>query len=422
MAKFTFVFVEMGQGDCTMVKCPDGKIVVVDCGYTTGVWNDPNAYIEAYLLLRTPEWAGGNNNKINALILTHPDADHHNKVLSFFNAAAWNGAITLPSNNNVVQDPTGGKINIDAIYISSAYGDDSPMGNYTGGALGANVCNHYFGTNLIYEFTINNPANRGNFLRRWIKADNFNNPTSGGQIEVFLQKMSILSGNTGGQDWKISVIAGNVPKGYGNVQDGATEDNAKSLITLFEVGNRKALLCGDATLSTERFLLDAHTALIQNVDLVMVPHHGSAYASGQNFVQNVNPIAGVVSVGFLEHSYRLPRYTAVLERWLECIEARNAADPLLPHDIDYWYACTDQQVTDKYNEWTNNNTDLSRVDSNPSGNFWYLKNPVSGSDYGIYRLLNSGMLLFRENVTSHLTMTAQKTQVYELSENGVVYL
>ena len=43
MAKFTFVFVEMGQGDCTLVKCPDGKIVVVDCGFTANPWGDPNA-------------------------------------------------------------------------------------------------------------------------------------------------------------------------------------------------------------------------------------------------------------------------------------------------------------------------------------------------------------------------------------------
>ena len=37
-AEFKFYFNGVGQGDCCFVRCPDGKVVVVDCGRSTDAW------------------------------------------------------------------------------------------------------------------------------------------------------------------------------------------------------------------------------------------------------------------------------------------------------------------------------------------------------------------------------------------------
>ena len=57
MAEFKFVFVSMGQGDCCMVRCPDGRVVVVDCGSKANA-NDPEpeGRFEAMWCLRNDNW------------------------------------------------------------------------------------------------------------------------------------------------------------------------------------------------------------------------------------------------------------------------------------------------------------------------------------------------------------------------------
>ncbi|RTQ50299.1 MBL fold metallo-hydrolase [Hymenobacter gummosus] len=407
MAAFTFIFVEMGQGDCTLVQCPDGRVVVVDCGSTNAKEANDKYWIQAYLQLRT--WTRTRSNKIDALILTHPDADHHNQVVTFFQALTWSGNVTLPD-GTVLTKPAGGKVDIDTIYVSNAVSDTSPLGHYTGAALNTNVYSHYFNTSTVYEVTSNTTKSKGNVLKRWTKASNFG--TLAGTQSITGNKVNVLSGGTGAQSWSIDILAGNVPGGYGKVKDLATEDNARSLITLFTMGTRKVLLCGDATLSTEKFLLDAHAATISDVDLIMVPHHGSAYASGWDFVKKTNPSAGVVSVGFLEHSFRLPRYS-ILERWLETIEKKGAT--IADHDIDYWELIDFDEVDEQYNKWV---ASSQKVAWNDSKTFCYLLNPGNKA-FALYKLQKAGMWLYRETVNSPLTMTSQKTQVYQLSSAGV---
>src|SRR5688500_10839620 len=58
-------FVNVGQGDCTLVKMPNGKRMLVDCGSTTK--NQSAAPIRSYLLKQL-----GNNKRIDAVVVTHP--------------------------------------------------------------------------------------------------------------------------------------------------------------------------------------------------------------------------------------------------------------------------------------------------------------------------------------------------------------
>lgn len=60
------VFMDVGQGDCTIIKLPDDKILIIDCG-------DKSQTVEDYILQTLK-----NNGvkKIDYLILSHPDTDH----------------------------------------------------------------------------------------------------------------------------------------------------------------------------------------------------------------------------------------------------------------------------------------------------------------------------------------------------------
>ncbi|WP_181242850.1 MBL fold metallo-hydrolase [Caulobacter vibrioides] len=64
-------FIDVGQGDATLVECPNGSTILIDSGSTSG--QDPDevqAYVNGVL-----EKHGGD---LDHLIVSHPDADHYN--------------------------------------------------------------------------------------------------------------------------------------------------------------------------------------------------------------------------------------------------------------------------------------------------------------------------------------------------------
>ncbi|WP_223066189.1 ComEC/Rec2 family competence protein [Paenibacillus caui] len=420
MAEFKLCFIAMGQGDCCIVQCPDKRIVVVDCGRTSNRYGNLNYLTEGKALLR--EFAAENKNRVDALILTHSDADHHNLVSEFFSESVIFSSVTYPSSGNTATNVKFGKLGIQEIYISNAAANDSVLGNYTGGNLNNYIYANFFSTSAVYEVTINNPDDSKNSMSVWKNSDNFRNKQEIKSIAG--KKLTVLNGKTDNKSWSVSLIAGNVPRYYDGVADFATEDNAKSLITLIELDGKKVLLTGDATTSTEEFLLKCNSPQIQNMELIQVPHHGSEFASTKKFVNSVNPKSAVVSVGFLEHSYKLPKYK-VLERWLKKVEQKGFN--LAYHDIDYWTS----KIEKKGKEVDATLKDLNAIkdswdknhklyDLNGSGTFFYLERPESGV-YALSSLGSIAMVLFRETVNSNLTMTSQKTQFYKLSETGISY-
>ncbi len=68
-------FLDIGQGDCTLVEFPDGSILVVDAG--DGTWQN-NSHLMQYLK--------GLQAESLTLIMTHADADHAGGFSSLFGA------------------------------------------------------------------------------------------------------------------------------------------------------------------------------------------------------------------------------------------------------------------------------------------------------------------------------------------------
>jgi competence protein ComEC len=72
--KLSLYFIDVGQGDCTLVIFPDGKRLLVDCGSTNGVFSATRVrnLIKSKLDPQSP--------RIDLLVITHPDKDHYNKL------------------------------------------------------------------------------------------------------------------------------------------------------------------------------------------------------------------------------------------------------------------------------------------------------------------------------------------------------
>ncbi|HYJ04234.1 MAG TPA: hypothetical protein VEX43_03820 [Chthoniobacterales bacterium] len=420
-AEFKFVFVEMGQGDCCMVRCPDGQVIVVDCGSVENSLGDEDPFIRAQELLRSTDWAGGQGNRIYALILTHPDNDHHNKVVELCWEKTWLVERTFAEPPSIKAGTNFPQINIDKIFFSDAwdpakmkatkYTGKGPLGKYTGNMLELNVGSGYFDTSEICEVTINAA---GASYTRWPKPTF---KTAGTAMPLMNHRFPVHDGTTDGEQWKVSIIAGNVPKA--DKADKATPDNAKSLITLFEIGGKSVLLTGDATYSTEAFLRSTHSALLAKVNLVQVPHHGSMHASHKDTVAKFTALKhAVVSVSFMEHKHCHPQYAA-LENWLTAVKGGTGD---VDHDIDYWTRDVEPKppaYVNFFNAWT-----LAQKPSTEKNAFRYLDQPEPGVFAYRYEFTTKEMtqFLYRKVIPDRLHMTSMGTQVYTLSSAGVTRL
>lgn len=77
-------------------------------------------------------------------------------------------------------------------------------------------------------------------------------------------------------------------------------NNNSSLVMLLKFNNYKILLTGDIEKEVENTLFND----IENVDILVVPHHGSNTSSNVSFVKNTSPNIAVISYG--RNSYGMP--------------------------------------------------------------------------------------------------------------------
>lgn len=59
----------VGQGDCSVIQCPNGNIIVFDCISNGGFGMSPD---------RIENWLGTSINRVVAILISHPNTDHFN--------------------------------------------------------------------------------------------------------------------------------------------------------------------------------------------------------------------------------------------------------------------------------------------------------------------------------------------------------
>lgn len=385
-------YVDMGQGDCTIVKLPNDKVVVIDCGSSAHL--DDKDFLNAQRLLRN--WANG---QAIDVILTHPDKDHYNKIRSL---------VQIDATQKLTQ------VNVGNIYFSRAKSDNSPLGYYKEDALRRNLSLLAFPR--LVEVTVNDADASKNEQNIWTQAYS----DYGDAINTKLNKdeLVLYSGRTkkSRKDWSISIIAGNVKTTA--AQASATASNVVSLITLIQLGNEKLLLMGDATEETLDFLYNNRAGKIQNVSIFQIPHHGSeSTPPSANFLNLVNPQSLRVSVGLQCNGFKLPKYS-ILNSWLQCARIQSYKTLVT---YDWWKTNADvpgyntlQDLKDIVDvKWKGYS-----VSNNTSRTFFWLDNPDDAgpkkSNTEFYGFTNDGYFLFRQTTKKDIWETGiNGTNVYD---------
>jgi beta-lactamase superfamily II metal-dependent hydrolase len=263
--QFHLTFVQMGQGDCIIMATPQGSVIVVDCGTNSKEQGNIAFKRRVQPIVNSAKFLKNDKN-IDVLVLTHPDSDHYDQLATVFGM---------------------NQVKVGAVYHIFSIGD------YRSGAQW--VRKHVAHERFIYKAVHNKDGGigaitlEGNDVPAGGAGAKVGQLDAGGGIRILDEP-----------DCKVAILAADVYLDYAKDNDGADHKNRGSIVLLIEVFGKKVLLCGDATRSTEHYLLKVRNdSRLSEVDIVHVAHHGSDLtSSGIDFVQKVNPkLMAVISAG-----------------------------------------------------------------------------------------------------------------------------
>ena len=235
-----FHFLDVGQGDCTIVELPDGKTMMIDGG--NGEQETTNTVMRYLSALKIKT--------LDFLVLTHSDSDHAGGL------------------DTVLKTKT-----VKKVYYPK-----------------------------IDDFSINDEF--ASFCSALQK--------SGADKEYSEVGKSIVS--SGKYPYRIGFLSPSSvenPKGeYAEVNGGNESDfaiNDTSAVLLFEYGQTKTLLMGDASSEIEEKIMLADqkgvwdfgelAGLTLSADILKVSHHGSSTATSEEFLEYLGAKTAVISCG-----------------------------------------------------------------------------------------------------------------------------
>lgn len=201
------------------------------------------------------------------------DFDKNNYVY-FIDVGQGDSALIVTKNNKSILIDTGGKVGsnyslmksnvipffksigirkLDYLFITH--------GDYDHAGYGIDLVNNF---NVKNRFTNNGKYNS---LEKKLNVKSFNNSY------IKIDNVEIYSLNN---------------KLYNN-------ENSDSLVLLVIIDNYKLLFMGDASINTEKDIIDNYD--IDDVFILKVGHHGSKTSSSEEFINSVNPKYSIISVG-----------------------------------------------------------------------------------------------------------------------------
>ena len=102
-----------------------------------------------------------------------------------------------------------------------------------------------------------------------------------------------------------------------------SQENDDSCVLLLSDKNNKVLLTGDISKKVERKLVQQYPQL--QVDVLVVPHHGSKTSSSEGFITHLSPNIAIVSAGYLNR-WQMPVADVVKRYKTNQIKLLNSAD------------------------------------------------------------------------------------------------
>lgn len=300
-------FIRVGQGDCAIMTTPQGRVLLFDCGSDSKEGEVDDMFVDrVQTILSGPKFLAASDT-IDILITTHPDTDHYNQL-----AAVLGDAYTIGT-----------------WYFSAARADYAQA--QTSGFILDHLANEETGFKKV---VLNHDPGHG--AAGAVTINGAAVQPAGGGVTV-----DRLDGNGGIRivdepTCKISILAADVNHVY--TPDSSNPTNRGSVVTLVEANNAKVLMCGDATVNTERYLLNVvPAARLQNLNVVQAGHHGSVNtSSSQAFVDRVNPQMVIASAGKQIPMHHLPS-EAVITRYRDRLQASGRTQ-IPEHETFYYQA------------------------------------------------------------------------------------
>jgi len=250
----------VGQGNCTVLEFPDGRVGVADCG-STSVSN-----VGRYRLIQYLAYLGYGNH-INEVWLSHFDEDHVNGFLDVLDR----GMI------------------IDHLNISAEVADESLEGMDSSSAP-------------LSESSSKSSADSSS------DHENFRS------VEEIIRKVEERGGTV--ELWKAGDSMTFEPSAcitcLWPLNTDGIGDNDNSQVLLYEYEGTRILLTGDITTAgaEEELIGLMKEALTPKeffpVTVLQLPHHGSKYSSSEEFLSFFSPEQAVCSVGVNRYGHPTP--------------------------------------------------------------------------------------------------------------------
>ncbi|WP_062436839.1 hypothetical protein [Herbidospora daliensis] len=384
---FYISFIQMGQGDCAIVSTPGGATLMIDCGsdatessrepYDPDKDPDKNkdkAQTKSYLdrirgVIHHPRHLA-KAKQLDYLVFTHPNTDHYNQI----DQGLLTGTLVDPE----TRVKTNTYLDIGVLYHSddsTAYNLQIDKNNLSAWLLARMGHNPSLTRRVRLLHVVTRPApGKGEAVKKStagatakgdIDTDNFEidtveSPTEEANLkgitETIMSKVndtdvtSTLTPTVNKLDAEggyvihtepnctITLLAAGVLYNYRN--DPSDYTNRGSVVTLIEVFDKRILVCGDATTSTEQYIRFKRTnrtvesERIKNLAILQVGHHGSVTSSHHKFVTATNAQYVVVSTGYKVEKDSLPK-AKIISRYRNA--QKTAGRTATAHDVAMWY-------------------------------------------------------------------------------------
>lgn len=224
------IMVDVGQGECVLVRVA-GQNILVDCGSTTSQGDS----VALYDLIPTLRYYA--MTRIDAAILSHPDEDHINGLLSLIEKKEYYG------------------INIESIILPSRIDKNDNYYRLIGLAESEGICIEYI--------------SKGDKLY----LDNI-------YMECLYPEKSCGNGLVEQEE----AFEG-------------SETNQNSLVLFIKTKYEGVLLTGDVEKNGLDQISRDYKNLLNSVTILDLPHHGSKNSLSTDFYQVINPKVAIISAG-----------------------------------------------------------------------------------------------------------------------------
>lgn len=297
------VFVDVQQGDGAVIWTPKGRLITIDGG--------DNPMFARFLAARFPGSTDEKRQQIDAMVVTHGDADHFSGLTKIQQSETEDG---LPPykrlfahpqrvyHNGLVKRP-GSVPELDSFGATVKSGDDVIVTDLASDLLAAPATqmNAPFKAwrKALQAWSTPTPIE----FRRLAKGDNQAFSFLGDE-GIDVEVLGPITTTVGGKEGLpfLREPKEGVPLAHVDFQPGARSAshtiNGHSIVLRLTFGNVRMLFAGDLNNATEARLAEDHAAKTIDLrsEILKVPHHGS-HEFTPEFLDAVSPVVSVVSSG-----------------------------------------------------------------------------------------------------------------------------